>query len=364
MKKSFLLLLLLVGASLVYAQGNKQSGVKLTNKLDSANYTYGMHFGNELKRALGADLNMNILLAGLNDALGGAKCKIETGDANAIYEDYDAKVAQPRITESWKTENAAFLEENKKRKEVVTTSSGLQYEVLHKGSGTVSPKATDKVEVHYHGTLIDGQVFDSSVRRGKTSSFALNQVIRGWTEGLQFMHEGDKFRFYIPYDLAYGERDRGNVIKGYSTLIFDVELFNIEQEPSGDDNKALGMKFLEENKKRPEVKTTASGLQYEILKKGDGKVSPGPTDKVEVHYHGTLIDGKVFDSSVQRGETIAFGLNQVIRGWTEGVQLMSPGAKYTFYIPYNLAYGERGTPGGPIPGFATLIFDVELVNIK
>lgn len=123
-----------------------------------------------------------------------------------------------------------------------------------------------------------------------------------------------------------------------------------------------GEKFLAENAKRDEVTVTASGLQYVVQQEGSG-AKPTANDTVEVHYRGTLIDGTEFDSSYKRGETISFPLNRVIAGWTEGVQLMSPGAKYTFYIPYTLAYGERGTPGGPIPGFATLIFDVELVSI-
>ena len=111
---------------------------------------------------------------------------------------------------------------------MTTTASGLQYEVLTKGTNTVNPKATDKVKVHYHGTLIDGTVFDSSVDRGQPAAFGLGQVIKGWTEGLQLMHVGDKFRFFIPYELAYGDRPAGQKIKPYSTLIFDVELLEIQ----------------------------------------------------------------------------------------------------------------------------------------
>ncbi len=129
------------------------------------------------------------------------------------------------------------------------------------------------------------------------------------------------------------------------------------------DHKTAGAEFLANNAKQDGVQTTASGLQYKIITEGAG-AKPSASDTVEVHYRGTLIDGTEFDSSYGRGQTIEFPLNRVIAGWTEGVQLMSPGAKYTFYIPYNLAYGERGTPGGPIPGYATLIFDVELVSIK
>jgi len=124
---------------------------------------------------------------------------------------------------------------------------------------------------------------------------------------------------------------------------------------------ARGQAFLAENKNRPEVTETASGLQYEVMVQGDG-AKPGPTTKVTTHYHGTTIDGTIFDSSVQRGQPLSFGLNQVISGWTEGLQLMPVGSKYKFFIPYNLAYGERGA-GGSIPGGAALIFEVELIAI-
>ena len=130
---------------------------------------------------------------------------------------------------------------------------------------------------------------------------------------------------------------------------------------AADDNRKAGKKFLEENGKKANVKTTASGLQYEVLTEGTGK-TPAKTDKVRVHYTGSLLDGKVFDSSVARGTPAEFGLNQVIPGWTEGVALMKEGAKYRFFIPENLAYGERGA-GGAIPPCATLIFEVELLKV-
>ena len=126
--------------------------------------------------------------------------------------------------------------------------------------------------------------------------------------------------------------------------------------------KEEGEKFLAENAKREGVKTTASGLQYEVLEATLGQ-KPKATDTVKVHYEGTLIDGTVFDSSYKRGESISFPLNGVIKGWTEGLQLMSIGSKYKFFIPYQLAYGERGA-GGSIPPYATLIFTVELLGIE
>ena len=126
--------------------------------------------------------------------------------------------------------------------------------------------------------------------------------------------------------------------------------------------KAAGEAFLAENGKKDGVVTLPSGLQYQVLKEGDGK-KPSATDQVVCHYEGTLIDGTIFDSSYQRNQPATFGLNQVIAGWTEGVQLMQEGAKYRFFIPYNLAYGEHGA-GAQIPPFAALVFDVELIEVK
>lgn len=130
-----------------------------------------------------------------------------------------------------------------------------------------------------------------------------------------------------------------------------------------DENKTAGATFLTENGKKAGIVTTASGLQYEILTQGKGAKHPSASDLVEVNYEGKLLDGKVFDSSYQRGESISFPLNRVIAGWTEGVQLMTEGAKYRFYIPSDLAYGTRGA-GRDIGANATLIFDVELIKIK
>lgn len=132
-------------------------------------------------------------------------------------------------------------------------------------------------------------------------------------------------------------------------------------EEAGKDAREAGEKFLAENAKKAGVVVTASGLQYEVLAEGNGR-SPKATDTVRCHYEGTLIDGTVFDSSYARNEPAAFGLNQVIPGWTEGVQLMKEGAKYRFYIPFNLGYGAQGA-GGAIPPYAALIFDVELLKI-
>lgn len=143
-------------------------------------------------------------------------------------------------------------------------------------------------------------------------------------------------------------------------LILDKH-FSAEQEKETLKNKEVGEKFLEQNKKRPQVKTTESGVQYEIITQGTGE-KPTAADKVKVHYRGTLVDGKEFDSSYSRNEPAVFGLSQVIKGWTEALQLMPVGSKWKIYLPYNLAYGERAA-GADIKPYSALIFEVELIEI-
>ena len=167
-------------------------------------------------------------------------------------------------------------------------------------------------------------------------------------------------------DLAAGIKDM--VEKNQPQISFQEaqqvlgKFFSELEEKVAGEAKAAGEAFLAENAKREGVKVTESGLQYEVLEATIGQ-KPKATDKVRVHYEGTLIDGTVFDSSYKRGESITFGLNQVIKGWTEGLQLMSIGSKYKLYLPYQLAYGERGA-GANIPPYAALIFTVELLGIE
>jgi FKBP-type peptidyl-prolyl cis-trans isomerase len=232
------------------------------------------------------------------------------------------------------------------------TASGIASKVLSPGTGTVKPKAEDTVEVHYTGWTTDGKMFDSSVKRGKTTSFPLGAVIKGWTEGLQLMVEGEKRRLWIPEELAYGGRPG----RPQGMLVFDVELVKIKVAPpmpkTPDDVAAAPAT----------AKKTKSGLAYRALKEGTGGVSPKATDTVEVHYAGWTTDGKMFDASYRRGETTTFPLDGVIPGWTEGLQLMKVGDTYRFWIPGKLAYGDVPTrPGAPA---GTLVFDVELISIK
>ena len=231
------------------------------------------------------------------------------------------------------------------------TASGLAYRVLKKGTGKVHPNATAKVTVHYTGWTTDGKMFDSSVVRGKPATFPLNRVIKGWTEGVQLMVEGEKTRFWIPADLAYGNNPRPGAPKGL--LVFDVELLTITTPPNVP---------VPEDVATPPAnsKKTASGLAYRVLKRGTGKVHPSPTTKVKVHYTGWTTDGKMFDSSVVRGKPATFPLNRVIKGWTEGLQLMVAGEKTRFWIPAELAYGSNPRPGAPK---GMLVFDVELLEL-
>jgi peptidylprolyl isomerase len=235
-------------------------------------------------------------------------------------------------------------------KEVVT-DTGLKYWDIKVGEGA-SPKATDRVSVHYSGWLKDGTLFDSSVKRGQPTTFGLNQVIRGWTEGLQTMKIGGIRRLEIPYALAYGESGRPPTIPAKADLIFEVELLDVVVPPPPPKQRSI---------EGIEPVTMETGLKYWDIKVGDGKSPASASSKVTVHYSGWLKDGTLFDSSVPRGTPATFALNQVIRGWTEGLANMKIGGIRRLEIPYAMAYGETGRPG--IPAKADLIFEVELLNV-
>ncbi len=193
---------------------------------DSLAYSIGVIIAGNLKQEGFGDLNADLIASGLKTALKGEPTLLTPEQCNSEIQAGSARISA-RKNGTNKTAGEEFLAMNKTKAGVTTLDDGLQYEVIKMGDGP-KPKATDKVRVHYHGTLIDGTVFDSSVERGEPISFALNQVIPGWTEALQLMPVGSKFKVYIPYQLGYGDRGAGPTIKPYSTLIFEIELLGIE----------------------------------------------------------------------------------------------------------------------------------------
>ena len=238
-----------------------------------------------------------------------------------------------------------------------TSESGLAWTVLQEGTGDKHPAEADIVTVNYTGWTTDGRMFDSSTKRGRAAEFPLNRVIKGWTEGVQLMVPGEKRRFWIPGGLAYGEATPSDPHAGMGpprgTLVFDVELISFKEAPKPPATPKDVAKIPKNAKK------TKSGLGSRVLSKGTGTEHPAATSVVTVHYSGWTTDGKMFDSSVTRGTPATFGLNQVIPGWTEGLQLMVVGEKRRIWIPEELAYaGRAGRPAG------MLVFDVELIEIK
>lgn len=195
-------------------------------KMDTLSYSVGILIGSNLGQQGLDKVDVSDVAIGLTDAINGAELRLSLEEANSILTAY-IEAQQAKQMSSVIEAGTAFLAENAKKEGVVTLESGLQYEVITEGDGP-KPTLDDKVTTHYHGTLIDGTVFDSSYDRGQPATFPVSGVIAGWTEALQLMPVGSKWRLYVPYDLAYGERGAGGAIKPYSTLIFDVELLSID----------------------------------------------------------------------------------------------------------------------------------------
>ena len=302
--------------------------------------------------------------------------------------------ALPALARGTNPAGVRFLAENARKDGVVVLPSGLQYEVLRSGPlGGAKPKSTrDMCTCHYTGKLIDGTVFDSSVQRGRPATFTPGGVIGGWTEALMMMRPGDKWILTIPSDLAYGERGSGARIPAGAALVFELELISVKEaswtdwltlrtvpfvllilyqlysffgSPSSKDlaeTKKFSAAFLRENKLKDGVVTLASGLQYKVLRAGNGDRHPLSNSPCSCHYEGRCAkdwpSGKKFDSSYDRGSPTTFAPNQVIAGWTEAMQLMVEGDKWEMYIPSALAYGDSGR----VPG--CLVFTMEILKIK
>ncbi len=193
--------------------------------MNKISYALGLGIGQQLKSMNIENFNVEDFTRSILDVMEGKEPAMSAREAQQMLNEYFENKAKEDAQQAI-AEGAAFLKNNGEREGVTTTKSGLQYEVLTEGTGK-SPKATDKVRCHYEGRLINGDIFDSSYQRNEPADFGLNQVIPGWTEGVQLMKEGAKYRFFIPYVLGYGERGAGSSIPPYSTLIFDVELIKV-----------------------------------------------------------------------------------------------------------------------------------------
>ena len=200
--------------------------------MDKVSYALGIGIGHQLANMGGQELNIDDFAQAVKDVLGGKELKIKSSEAQQIVQEFFAqqeqKISRQRAEagKAHKETGEKYLAENAKKDGVITLPSGLQYQVLKEGNGK-KPSAKDSVKCHYEGFLIDGTVLDSSVQRGEPAVFGLQQVIAGWTEGLQLMQEGAKYRFFIPYRLAYGEGGAGASIPPFAALIFDVELIEV-----------------------------------------------------------------------------------------------------------------------------------------
>jgi FKBP-type peptidyl-prolyl cis-trans isomerase len=225
MKKSILSVVAL--GILMASCGDKKdavSDVKMTNENDSLSYAIGLNLGESFSQGDLKELNYDLLVQGMKDQMDSTGA-MELADAEKYIQEV-MMGREEKKSEADKKAGEEFLAANKSKEGVQTTASGLQYKVMNEGTGAKPTSADDMVTVHYHGTLPDGTVFDSSVDRGEPATFRLNQVIPGWTEGLQLMSEGSKYQFFIPQELGYGARGMGK-IKPYSALVFEVELIKV-----------------------------------------------------------------------------------------------------------------------------------------
>ena len=225
----------------LFSCGNQAQDVKiLETELDSVSYAVGLSMSGQLKSNF-SEVNKSILAQGIRNGLDSTNLLIDAKDMQEVLSSYFKKKQQAQMEEQQAAASKAaeakfgenkkagedFLEANKSKKGLKTTESGIQYIVLKEGSGEKPAGPMTKVKVHYHGTNIEGNIFDSSVDRGTPATFGLNQVIKGWTEGVQLMNEGAKYKFFIPQELAYGAQQKGENIKPFSTLIFEIELLEV-----------------------------------------------------------------------------------------------------------------------------------------
>jgi len=231
--------------------------------------------------------------------------------------------------------------------EAVKSPSGLVSKIVTQGSGTEKPQETDFVTVHYTGWTSEGHLFDSSHARAMPNMFALTRVMAGWRECVLLMTVGETRRCWVPQDLAFN----GQAGRPTGTVVFDIELLDKRPTPNVAPPDVTSPPL--------DAKSTPSGLYYKVIKAGIGVRRPTARDSVTVHYSGWTTAGELFDSTVVKGAPVTLDLNNVIRGWTEGLQLMCEGERTRFGIPEKAAYsGERGKPRG------MLVFDIDLIKIE
>jgi len=253
------------------------------------------------------------------------------------FEDYD------------NTPDLEFLEENAQREDVTVTDSGLQYRVIKNAEGVV-PGDEAAIVINFIGTLVDGSEFNDSYEQSIPPNIVVQELLPGLREGVQLMNTGAIYEFVLPADLGYGNTPPQGIPPG-ATLIYELELIH---------DNSLDPIFLEENAENEDVVVTESGLQYRIIEEGSG-AAPDSSSVVDVEYTGTFIFGITFDTSRETEGPAQFAVGDVIRGFSEGLQLMQEGGRYELFLPAELAYGDN-PPRSIYPG-ATLIFDVELVSV-
>lgn len=224
--KNLLSIFVIASVSFFSCNGQKKSDVKLTNRIDSVSYGIGLSIGNSLEKDGLNDVNMDVMMKAMKSALNKDSMLMDQQQAGMVIQAY-LNEAKKKKGEAALAKEKTWMDENGKKPGVITLPSGLQYTVIKTGTGP-KPTASDTVVVHYHGTFLDGKVFDSSVDRGQPATFSLNQVIPAWTEALQLMPVGSKWKLYVPSKLAYGEQGFMGKIEPNTTLIFEVELLNIK----------------------------------------------------------------------------------------------------------------------------------------
>ncbi len=318
MKKSLIFLSLV--ALLASCTGVSVEKAKIKTAQDSVSYVLGAEYGSGMSQNLGTfpgGLNAETFLEAFVNGFEGDSADIIVDDLRAFYMEY----VQAAEAADKDTTGAVFEPANK---------DSISYLIGHaEGEGTAM----------------------------RMESFPGGMNMVAFLDAFVNCFQGDSARIKVENPQMY---INDYVMKAQSAEA-EKAAQEAEEAAKTDENALAGKAFLEENAKKDGVVTTASGLQYKVIKEGSG-TKPSTADRVKVHYHGTLIDGSVFDSSVDRGEPISFAVTGVIPGWTEALQLMSVGSKYTLYIPYDLAYGARST--GSIPAYSALIFEVELLGIN